>query len=70
MAAGPARIDKEKEDSAGFWLGTIRSGARTAEAQGYDKGPLQGFIKIKVSDIGQLPRFACLSPDRLLILTA
>ncbi|KAH8753846.1 hypothetical protein F5883DRAFT_189304 [Diaporthe sp. PMI_573] len=40
VAAGPARIDKEREDSHGFWLGTIRSGARTAEAQGYDKGPL------------------------------
>lgn len=59
VAAGPARIDKEREDSHGFWLGTIRSGARTAEAQGYDKGPLQGFIKVKVSDIGQSSSLAC-----------
>lgn len=51
IAAGPAKIEKEKEDKAGFWLGTIRSGAMTAEAQGYDKGPLQGLVKVKVSDI-------------------
>ncbi|POS68932.1 hypothetical protein DHEL01_v212673, partial [Diaporthe helianthi] len=52
VAAGPARIVKhEREDNNGFWLGTIRTGTGTAEAQGYDKGPLQGFIKIKVSDI-------------------
>ena len=54
VAAGPAKIEKDKEDKHGFWLGTIRSGSRSAEAQGYDQGPLQGFIKIKVSDIGQL----------------
>lgn len=51
VAAGPAKIVKETEDDNGFWLGTIRTGASTAEAQGFDKGPLQGFIKVKVSDI-------------------
>lgn len=52
IAAGPAKIEKDKEDKTGFWLGSIRSRGRSAEAQGYDKGPLQGFVKVKVSDIG------------------
>lgn len=58
IAAGRAEIDKEKEDKTGFWLGTIRTEAMTAEAQGYEKGPLQGFVKIKVPDIGQLQTFS------------
>lgn len=57
IASGPAKIKKEKEDKAGFWLGTIHGGGGTAEAQGYEKGPLQGFVKVKVSDIGQLQLF-------------
>lgn len=61
VAAGPAKIDKESEDNHGFWLGKIRIGARTAEAQGYYKGPLQGFIKVKVSDIGQSSLLAYIS---------
>lgn len=39
----------------------------TAEAQGYDKGPLQGLVKVKVSDIGQSPLFASPSRDQLLM---
>lgn len=70
IAAGPAKIEKDKEDKTGFWLGKIRSGAgRTAEAQGYEKGPLQGFVKVKVSDIGQLPLFSFLSPAQLLLIS-
>lgn len=57
ITAGPARVVKESKDTNGFWLGTIRTGAGTAEAQGYDKGPLQGFVKVKVSDIGQSSSF-------------
>lgn len=41
----------------------------TAEAQGYDKGPLQGLVKVKVSDIGQSQLFASLSPDQLLMMS-
>jgi hypothetical protein len=56
VVAGPAKMDKEEEHDQGFWLGKLCIGARTADAQGYTKGPLQGFVKVKVSDIGQWSR--------------
>lgn len=59
--ADQAKIIKDKEDEAGFWTGILQSGGKTAEVQGYNRGQLQGLIKIKVADIGEfkpLPLFS------------
>lgn len=52
IESGPGEITKENKDGSGFWTGSIASGNQTAEVTGYDKGSLEGFVKIRVTDAG------------------
>lgn len=48
---GSAEIAKKEEDEKGFWLGTLHSGDKSVAVTGFDKGPLEGLIKLDPSDI-------------------
>ncbi|KUI62935.1 hypothetical protein VP1G_11452 [Cytospora mali] len=58
ITLGPAKTTKEREDKAGFWLGTIHSGAKTAEVQDWfaeDEKLLGGHPKDPYKRIEILP---------------
>lgn len=52
LATGQGKVLKQNEDGAGFWTGSIVSGDQTAEATGYENGPLKDLVKIKATDAG------------------
>lgn len=52
IEAGPGRIWKQTPEDSGYWAGSILSGNDSAKATGYVKGPLEGLVKIRVSDAG------------------
>lgn len=52
LQAGPADIMKEESHETGFWTGTLKSKDKSVEVVGYDKGPLEGLVKIAPNDIG------------------
>lgn len=55
IESGTGKITKKSDDGSGFWIGAIMSGDQTAEATGYDKGSLQGLVKVKATDAGLSP---------------
>lgn len=52
IESGPGRIWKQTPEDTGYWAGSILCGNDSAKATGYVKGPLEGLVKIRVSDAG------------------
>ncbi|CAN8100745.1 unnamed protein product [Discula destructiva] len=50
LEGGPGQIQKQTPEDAGYWTGTLSSGNESAKVMGFVKGPLEGLVKIRVSD--------------------
>lgn len=59
IESGPGRVWKQTPEDSGYWAGSILSGNDSAKATGYVRGPLEGFVKIRVSDAGSFRKKPC-----------
>jgi hypothetical protein len=53
LTSGPAEVSKDKTDERGFWTGSLQLRGRCVEVAGFDKGPLDGLVKIPADLLGK-----------------
>ena len=54
LEAGPSEISKQTSDAEGnYWLGTLRLGSASFQVAGFDRGPLEGYVKLPNNAIGK-----------------
>ncbi len=55
IQAGTGKISKGETHTAGFWTGTLQAGNKSTTVTGYEKGVLNGLVKIPPGDLGKHP---------------
>lgn len=53
LDGGPSKVTKDKSDDAGFWTGSILIQDKRVEVIGFNKGPLDGLVKIPGDSLGK-----------------
>ncbi len=53
IKAGPGKISQNNVDEKGFWTGLLDVGGKSLEIAGFEKGPLNGLVKVGVDSVGE-----------------
>lgn len=52
MQDGPATVTIEESFDRGYWIGRLNSGDKVTAVAGFERGPLEGLVKIPKDGIG------------------